>query len=123
MTANNATRVYGPANPAFSGTVTGAVGSDSFTETFTTTATTSSNVGSYPDRARGHRSTIANYTITIVNGALTVTAAATTTTLSAPGTAAFGTNVTLTATVASTAGTPGGIVTFNSGATGWERAH
>ncbi len=61
---------------------------------------------------------MANYTVTIVNGALTVSGAATTTTLSAPGTAAYGASVTLTATVASTAGTPGGVVTFYSGSTG-----
>jgi hypothetical protein len=116
VTANNATRVYGAANPAFSGTVTGAVGSDSFTETFSTTATTSSNVGSYPivPAVTGPQS---NYTVTIVNGALTVTAASTTTSLSAPGSAAYGTNVILTATVSSSSGTPGGIVTFTSGGT------
>ena len=116
VSANNASRAFGAANPAFSGTVTGAVGSDSFTESFTTTATTFSNVGSYPivPAVTGPQS---NYTITIVNGTLTVTAASTTTTLSAPGSAAYGTNVTLTATVASSAGTPGGIVTFTSGAT------
>ena len=52
-----------------------------------------------------------------MNGTLTVTGASTTTTLSAPGSAAYGASVTLTATVASTAGTPGGIVTFYSGST------
>ena len=116
VTANNATRVYNQANPVFSGTVTGAVGSDRFTETFSTTATTSSNAGSYPivPAVIGPQS---NYTITIVNGSLTVTTASTTTTLSAPASAAYGTNVTLTATVTSSAGTPGGIVTFTSGAT------
>ena len=89
VAANNATRAYGAANPAFSGKVTGAMGSDNFTETFSTAATTSSNVGSYPivPAVTGPQS---NYTVTIVNGALTVTAAATTTTLSAPGTAAYG---------------------------------
>ena len=116
VTANNATRVYGAANPTFSGTITGAVGSDSFTESFTTTATTSSNVGSYPivPAVTGPQS---NYTVTYVNGALSVTGASTTTTLSAPGTASYGSNVALTATVSSTAGTPGGIVTFSSGST------
>jgi hypothetical protein len=114
--ANNATRVYGAANPAFSGTVTGAVGSDSFTESFTTTATTSSNVGSYPivPAVSGPQS---NYTVTLVNGALTVTGAPTSTTLSAPASAAYGASVALTATVSSTAGTPGGTVTFTSGST------
>ncbi len=115
-TANNATRVYGAANPAFSGTVTGAVGSDSFTESFTTTATASSNVGSYPivPAVAGPQS---NYTTTLVNGALTVTAASTSTTLSAPASAAYGANVTLTATVRSSAGTPSGTVTFTNGST------
>jgi hypothetical protein len=114
VSANNATRVYGTANPVFSGTVTGAAGSDSFTETFSTSATTSSNVGSYPivPTLNGPRS---NYTVTIVNGTLTVTGAATTTTLNAPGSAGYGSSVTLTATVTSASGTPGGIVTFSSG--------
>jgi hypothetical protein len=116
VTANNASRAYGAANPAFTGTVTGAVGSDSFTESFTTTATTTSNVGSYPivPAVTGPQT---NYTITYVNGALTVTGATTTTTLGAPGTASYGANVALTATVSSTAGTPGGIVTFYNGST------
>jgi hypothetical protein len=116
VTANNASRAYGAANPAFTGTVTGAVGSDSFTESFTTTATSTSNVGSYPivPAVTGPQT---NYTITYVNGALTVTGATTTTTLGAPGTASYGANVALTATVSSTAGTPGGIVTFYNGST------
>jgi hypothetical protein len=114
--ANNATRVYGAANPAFSGAVTGAVSSDSFTESFTTTATASSNVGSYPivPAVTGPQS---NYTVTLVNGALTVTGAPTSTALSAPASAAAGANVTLTATVSSSAGTPGGVVTFSNGST------
>jgi hypothetical protein len=116
VSANNASRAFGAANPAFSGTITGAVGSDSFTESFTTTATTSSNVGSYPivPAVTGPQS---NYTITYVNGALTVTGASTTTALNAPGAASYGSNVALTATVSSTAGTPGGVVTFSSGST------
>jgi Bacterial Ig-like domain (group 3)/MBG domain (YGX type)/PQQ enzyme repeat len=114
-TASNASRVYGAANPAFSGTVAGAVGSDSFSESFSTTATASSNVGSYPIVPSVTGTRLANYTVTIVNGALTVTAAATTTTLSAPGSAAYGTSVTLAATVTSSSGTPAGAVTFYSG--------
>ena len=112
--ANNASRVYGAANPALSGTVTGAVGSDSFTESFTTTATAASNVGSYPivPAVSGPQS---NYAVTLVNGALTVTAAPTATALSVPASAAYGASVALTATVSSGAGTPGGKVTFTSG--------
>jgi hypothetical protein len=115
--ANNATRVYGAANPAFSGTVTGAVGSDSFTESFTTAATASSNVGSYPIVPAVSGPQSSNYAVTLVNGALTVTGAPTSTALSAPASAASGANVTLTATVSSTAGTPGGGVTFSNGST------
>jgi hypothetical protein len=117
VTANNASRAFGAANPAFSGTVTGAVGSDSFSESFTTTATTTSNVGNYPIVPAVTGPQLSNYTVTIVNGALTVSGAATTTTLSAAGSAAYGASVTLMATVTSTAGTPGGIVTFYGGST------
>jgi Bacterial Ig-like domain (group 3)/MBG domain (YGX type)/PQQ enzyme repeat len=117
VAANNAGRAFGAANPAFSGTVTGAVGSDSFTESFTTTATANSNVGGYPIVPAATGSRLANYTVGIVDGALTVSAAQTTTALSAPGTAAYGASVTLTATVASTSGIPAGSVTFYDGLT------
>ena len=78
VSANNANRAFGAANPVFNGTVTGAVGNDSFTESFTTTATAGSNAGSYPivPTVTGPQS---NYTVTVVNGTLTVAAAATTT--------------------------------------------
>jgi hypothetical protein len=117
VAANNATRAFGAANPTFSGTVTGAFNGDTFTETFTTTATTKSAVGSYPIVPAVTGANLASYTVNIVNGALSVTGATTTTTLSAPGTAAYGASVALTATVASTAGTPTGVVTFYSGST------
>ena len=117
VTANNATRVYGAANPTFSGTVTGAQTGDAFTESFATTATTTNAVGSYPIVPSVTGANLANYTVNIVNGTLTVTAAATTTALTAPASAAYGASETLTATVASTAGTPGGTVTFYSGST------
>src|ERR1700677_2105904 len=115
--ASNATRTFGTANPAFSGTIAGAVGSDSFSESFTTSATTTSNVGSYPIVPAVTGAQLANYTVTIVNGALTVTGVATTTTLTAPGSSNAGASVTLTATVTSASGTPGGTVTFLSGST------
>jgi hypothetical protein len=76
VAANNATRSAGAANPAFSGTVTGAVGSDSFSESFTTTATASSDAGSYPIVPSVTGPQLANYTVTVVDGTLTVTAAA-----------------------------------------------
>jgi Bacterial Ig-like domain (group 3)/MBG domain (YGX type) len=114
VTASNATRAFNTANPAFTGTITGAVGSDTFVETFTTTAITTSNAGSYPI-VPAVTGPVANYSVTLVNGALTVTGAKTTTTLTAPATAVEGTSITLSATVASTLGTPAGTVTFNNG--------
>jgi Bacterial Ig-like domain (group 3)/MBG domain (YGX type) len=117
VTANNAARVYGAANPTFSGTVTGAQKGDAISESFATTAAMTSAVGSYPIVPSVTGPDLADYTVTIVNGTLTVTAAATTIVLSAPASATYGTMVTLTGTVASTSGTPGGIVTFNSGST------
>ena len=115
-TASNATRAFGAANPAFTGTITGAANGDTFTENFSTTATATSDVGSYPIVPAVTGTNVANYTVTPVNGTLTVTAATTTTALVAPGSATPGSATALTATVASTAGTPGGVVTFSSGA-------
>jgi hypothetical protein len=117
VTANNATRVYGAANPTFSGTVAGAQNGDTFAESFATTATAGSAIGSYPIVPSVTGTNLGNYTVTAVNGALTVTAAASTTTLTAPATATAGASVALTATVASTGGTPGGTVTFYNGST------
>jgi hypothetical protein len=117
VTANNATRAYGVANPVFTGTVTGAQGSDTFTESFTTTAAVASNVGSYPIVPSVTGTNLSSYTVTPVNGQLTVTAEATATALSAPTTAAPGAAINLTATVTGAYGTPTGIVTFYTGAT------
>ena len=117
VAAGNASRSYGAANPAFSGTVTGAVGSDSFGESFTTTATATSNVGSYPIVPAATGANLASYTVTAVNGMLTVSSASTTTALTAPASATSGSSVALTATVTSPAGAPGGSVTFYNGST------
>jgi hypothetical protein len=117
VTANNVARSYDAANPAFTATLSGVVGSDTFTESFTTTATTTSNVGSYPIVPSVAGAKLADYTVTAINGELTVTGAATTTQLSAPASAASGAGVTLTATVASALGVPGGSVTFYNGST------
>ena len=121
VTANNASRVYGAANPTFTGTVTGAVNGDTFTESFSTTATASSAVGSYPITPTAAGTHLSDYTVTTVNGALTVTAAASRTTLtSSTSSAIAGQPVTLTAAVTSaTTGspTPTGTVTFYDGAT------
>ncbi len=73
VTANNATRSYGSANPTFTGTVSGALNGDTFTVTDTTTATASSAVGSYNIVPSAAGANLANYTVAPVNGTLTVT--------------------------------------------------
>ena len=54
VTAANASRIYNTPNPTFTGTVTGAVNGDTFTESFTTAAILSSPAGTYPDRPNGN---------------------------------------------------------------------
>jgi hypothetical protein len=78
VTASNATRAYGQANPVFNGTITGLVNGDNITATYGCAATTASPPGTYPivpslvdpDNRQG------NYQVTLVNGTLTVTPAA-----------------------------------------------
>ncbi len=119
VTANNATRVYGTANPTFTGSVTGAVNGDTFTESFSTTATQTSNAGTYAIVPSVSGANLSEYTVQTVNGTLTVTQAATTTVLSASASSITpGQSLTLTAQVASaTTGTPTGTVTFFDGTT------
>jgi len=89
VTANDAARPYGAANPAFSVSYQGLVNSDSArslggTLVVTTSATASSPAGTYPITPSGL--TAPNYAITYQPGTLTVTnPAPTTTKLSPPG--------------------------------------
>ena len=122
VTANNATRVYGAANPAFTGTVSGAVNGDAFTESFFTTATVTSNVGTYPIVPSVTGTNLADYSVQTTNGALTIAQATSATTLSASASSiTAGQSLTLTATVTDTApnstGTPTGTVSFFDGST------
>jgi hypothetical protein len=108
VTSANASRLYGTANPTFTGTVTGAVNGDTFTETFATSATASSASGTYAIVPTPVGANLANYAPVLTNGTLTITPAATTTTL-----ALSSQSLTMTATVASsTTGTPTGTVSF-----------
>ena len=52
VTANDASRSFGAANPAFTGTIAGLQNGDAITASYSCSATTSSPVGSYPDRAK-----------------------------------------------------------------------
>ncbi|HEY1646661.1 MAG TPA: Ig-like domain repeat protein [Terracidiphilus sp.] len=117
VSANNATKIYGTANPVFTGSISGAINGETFTENFTTAATTSSNVGTYAIVPSAAGADLGNYTETIQNGALTVTQAGSAVALtSSIANANLNTNVTFTATVTSaTTGTPTGMVEFLDG--------
>jgi hypothetical protein len=113
ISANSVARVFGASNPVFTGTVTGAVNGDTFTETFSTSATAASIAGSYPIVPSVTGAQIGNYIVTTANGALTITQAGTATTF-----ALSNQNTTLTANVASlTSGVPTGSVGFYEGQT------
>jgi hypothetical protein len=75
VTAANASRVYGAANPAFTASASGAVSGDTFTFTASTTATSSSPVGTYSIIPAASGANLANYNVVYVNGALTVSLA------------------------------------------------
>src|SRR5579871_4992061 len=103
VTAKNASKVYGQANPDFTATYSGFVNGDTATNLATqpilpTAATISSPVGTYVILAGGASSP--NYTITFVSGTLTITPDSTVTLLQTSAAAVpSGQPVTLTATV------------------------
>jgi len=92
ITANNAARLYGDPNPAFTGTIAGIKNGDNITAIYATPATPASPVGTYPiipspsDNGTG---ALANYIVTLNNGSLTVSPAPLTVT-AANATRAFG---------------------------------
>jgi hypothetical protein len=117
VTADNAAKVYGQANPAFTDTITGFVNGEttgviSGSASLSTSATTSSPVTTYAIVAAQGTLHAANYTFAFVDGTLTVKPDATTTSVVA---SSAGGRVTLTATVGANApggGTPTGSVVF-----------
>jgi uncharacterized repeat protein (TIGR01451 family) len=74
---DNATRVYGDANPAFTGTITGLRGADVITATYDSAATSSSPVGTYPivPTYSDPGGVLNNYNIILTTGVLTITPA------------------------------------------------
>ena len=80
VTANNASRVYGAANPVFTDTISGFVNDDTKAvvtgaASLTTTATAASAVGSYAITAAAGTLAASNYSFTFAPGTLTVTKA------------------------------------------------
>ena len=115
VTAANASRAYGAANPTFSATVTGAQGTDTFTTTESTTATTASPVGTYPIVPVAAGTNLANYTVVYVNGTLTVGQATLTVTAANASRAYGAANPTFSATA--TGALPGDTFTFTESTT------
>lgn len=78
VTASNATRIYGQANPAFTASIAGAVNGDVFTATATCSATATNLPGNYPivPGITDPNNRLTNYTVASVNGTLTITPAA-----------------------------------------------
>jgi sugar lactone lactonase YvrE len=118
-----ASRIYGSANPVFTGTITGALPSerigDTLVVTYSTAATIRSASGRYAITASVSGPSATKYAVTIQPGTLEITPADTATTLTSSATSAVaGSTITLTATVSSVAGTPAGAVAFyDDGAT------
>ena len=78
VAANNATKVYGQANPAFSDTLAGFVNGENAgvvngSASLTTAATARSGIGSYAINAAQGSLSAANYTFAFANGTLTIT--------------------------------------------------
>ena len=119
ITAKDATRYYGAADPVFGGTITGTVLGDTFTESFTTAATRTSTPGTYAIVPSVTGPNLAQYTPSATNGTLTIIkAASTSSVVPSATTVSQGQNVTLTAQVVpATSGTPTGTVTFSSNGT------
>jgi uncharacterized repeat protein (TIGR01451 family) len=74
---DSATRLYGDANPVFTGTISGLRGTDVITATFTSPATPGSPVGSYPivPNFIDPAGVLDNYNQIVTTGTLTVTPA------------------------------------------------
>ena len=107
MTAANASRIYNTANPTFTGTVTGAVNGDTFTESFTTAAILSSPAGTYTIVPTAAGANLGNYTVVTTNGTLTVAQATPVVTWNNPASITYGTALSTTQLNA-TASIPGG---------------
>src|SRR5207248_2928257 len=76
--ADDASRLYGAANPAFTGTITGIQNGDSITASYSSSADAISAVGTYaiiPTPSDSGSNKLGNYDVTVVNGTLTISKA------------------------------------------------
>ncbi|MDB6018143.1 MAG: hypothetical protein JWR19_2632 [Pedosphaera sp.] len=95
VTVNDTNRVYGAANPTFTGTVSGVQNSDGISANYTTPATATSPVGTYAITATlvDTNSKVGNYLVNITDGVLTITAATPSITWTNPADIVYGTTL------------------------------
>ena len=75
ITVTDASKVYGTSDPAFSGSVTGLIGSDSIGTVSYSRTGSDENVGTYPDVLTASYTANSNYTVTVNNGDFAITPA------------------------------------------------
>jgi hypothetical protein len=109
VTPAGATRVFGAANPPFTGTVTGIKASDPITASYSTAANPASNVGSYDITAslNDPNARLGNYSVTLNKGTLTITKATPTVVWATPNPVPQGTALSATQLNATTSGVTG----------------
>ena len=104
VTPTSASKVYGTANPTFTGSITGLVAGDSITATYASAATTStaasactlSGVNAISATLADPGSKLGNYTLTQNLGTFTVTQATTVLTWATPAAITYGTSLSAT---------------------------
>jgi hypothetical protein len=102
VVADNKSRVYGDANPALTGTMSGVVNGDNISASYATIAGVTSPVGAYPitSSLSDPDQKLTNYSVSATAGTLTVSPAGSTLALSSSANPTpTGSNVTLTVTV------------------------
>ncbi len=93
VTAANASRAYGQANPVFTGAIAGVTNGDNITATYSCSATAGSPAGTYPiiPSLLDPDNLQTNYQVTLVDGTLTVLQTAPAVAWTNPGPIAYGT--------------------------------
>jgi hypothetical protein len=117
VTPSPASKVYGAANPAFTGSITGLVAGDTITATYASGATTTTPVGVYSSGVDAIAATLSdpgnklgNYTLTQNVGTLTITQATTVLTWANPAPITYGTPLSATQLNATSGGVAGSFV-------------
>jgi hypothetical protein len=117
VTPNPASRLYGVANPAFTGTITGMIAGDGISATYASGANATTPVGIYATGVNAIASTLidpssklGNYTVTQNLGALTITQVTTVLTWPTPAAITYGTPLSATQLNATSGGVAGAFV-------------